>query len=161
MIKIIQIFFYLFTASSIFLSCKKDDQLSKSSNYINVQIGNKVVSGKGMFPDLPFDEGNYFSLSNKEIGFTGIDCFHYGGSIEFNNNLSNIYGIGFNDLSCGWPYSVDSGCTNTYSTIEIKRNDNIVGGIIEGKIYGKCCVTTWNDTYYYNFDISFKLKIVE
>lgn len=124
-----------------------------------------MVSGKGAFPGLPFDDGNYYSLKNKVIGFTGEDCFNYGGRIQFYNNLNNIYGIGFLNTSCGQGYSVDYNNSNTYSIIDITRNDNVIGGIIEGKINGKCSRCSGGSidctTRYFDYDISFKLLIVE
>lgn len=148
-------------------SCTKDENNNTSSNFISVKINNNEKAGKGVFPSLPFDEGNYYSLRNKEISFTGGDnCFTYGGSIQFDDILSSINWISGNAVICNPSYEISSRDTKTYANVEIIRNDNAIGGIIEGKINGVCSRcdrgTTWEcSNNYYNYYISFRLKIVD
>ena len=153
----------------ILFSCNKERNNSNSNSnnsnkYIDVKIGGVTKTGGGMFPSLPFDERNYFTLNDKKIGFSGVDCFHYGGYISFENGMQSIDAIYGND-GCigGFSYQIDND-NETYSNVKITRNDNKIGGIIEGSISGKCkkyIDSGYDDYRLYDFSVSFKVLIVE
>jgi hypothetical protein len=156
-----------FSLLSLFFlsSCKKDD--ASKGNFLTLTIGSARYEAR-TFALEGFDDSNNYSLSDNSIYFIADDCFQTGGQIYFNSSsLNSIVGftaLSLNTSSCR-AYDAEYNST-TYSNVNITRNDNREGGILEGKISGKVFSMPLLSTNvslgrYENFSIDFRLRIAE
>jgi hypothetical protein len=146
-------------------SCKKDE--SSQGNFLKLKIASSDYEARS-FAIEGFDESNNYSLSENSIYFISDDCFQTGGQIYFSssslNELVGFTALSLNTSSCR-VYDAQYNST-TYSDVNITRNDNRVGGLLEGKITGKVFSMPLLSTNvslgrYENFSIDFRLRIIE
>lgn len=146
-------------------SCKKDE--SSQGNFLKLRIASSDYEARP-FAIEAFDDSNNYSLSENTIYFYSRDCFQTGGQIFFSSSaltsLSGFASVSLNTSSCrAYDTKYNSA---TYSDVSFTRNDNRIGGILEGKITGKAFSMPLLSTdvslgRYENFSIDFRLKIIE
>jgi regulatory protein YycH of two-component signal transduction system YycFG len=153
----------------IFCACNKVN--SNNGTFIKLKTGTTTHNGVEFF-DV-FDSTNYYDLSEKQIYFlTNAFPYQYGGYILFaDNSIQHVDVVGSYDMSTN-PYEginqIDTDCNgnnvNFNNTVNITRNDNQVGGFIEGSfsgVFAKCQYLTSCDCYYaHNVSCNFKLIIL-
>ena len=157
----------LFIITSCVNDAGNDTENSSNDNYIEFTLGNDIFKATNGTHGS-FDDWNFYDLENKKLkGVVGYDVF----SIyieDLNNTMYGDYVMAFQYTN---PYitntTLNTTCNNNvnlFYNVTITRNDNIVGGVIEGFFSGKigkassipcfdCC------HYIYNFSGEFKVKI--
>jgi hypothetical protein len=146
---------------------ENDTENNSNGNYIEFKLGNEIFKATNCTHGT-FDDWNYYELENKKLkGVVGYDGFTI--FIEdLNNDMYGDYVMGFRYST---PYitntTLNTTCNNNvilFYNVTITRNDNIIGGVIEGFFSGKignassipcfdCCHNI------YNFSGKFKVKI--
>jgi hypothetical protein len=170
--KFLKIISYLTIIISIF-SCNtvEDEDNEIPENYINFQIGTTNYIG-AEFPsfNLNFDDLNYYDKDLDEIqgvtsssDFFKIPVFSSYSHPDLGSSVINSNGTVFYSNVTKLDCNSNSNKILEYE-INVTRNDDELGGIIQGDFNGKigrpsglpcqnCCY------YIYNFSGSFRLKI--
>lgn len=145
--------FKLFSAFILFVllvvSCQNTNQPQPAptiTNFFEITVGTlkyKATTSCGSY--CKFDEENSFKLSSKVIDMTLVNPGNSNWmlcKLIINQALNKISNFGFvyggNPQSgyCCYPQSNLANSQGTDLSINITRNDNVVGGLIEGTITG-------------------------
>lgn len=166
--------YFVIVLSFVLFACKKSNSSQNGSgngNYFTLKTGSTTHTGVPFFN--PFDSTNYYDLSEQSINFVADTYpFGYGGVIYFSNSsLQHVEIVTPFDPSAN-PYEgisvSETDCNgvlrNFFNSVNITRNDNRVGGIIEGSftgLFAKCQYLTSCDCYNAsNVSCNFKLVIL-
>jgi hypothetical protein len=146
------LFLFLF-ASVFFSSCKKEDL--SNTNFVEFTIGNRTYKAEEcLLLNCDFNQNNFYDADSKELYFvsSGKSLFYNSTDKQFMfylyfdeanmTEVSSIYIFEFINtdatIQTGRVYNPCSGQpTTTKINLNITRNDNSSGGIIEGNFSGK------------------------
>ncbi len=146
------IFLFLF-ASVFFSSCIKEDL--SNTNFVEFTIGTRTFKAEDcLLLNCDFNQNNFYDADGKELYFvsSGKSLFYNSTDKQFMFNLyfddtnmtevQSIYIFEFINtdatIQTGRVYNPCSGQpTTTKINLNITRNDNTSGGIIEGNFSGK------------------------
>jgi hypothetical protein len=158
------LFFLIFI---FFNSCTENEtENSSNENYIEFKLGNqeyKATNGT----HGSFNDWNFYDIEDKELkGVEHLNGFQIGIE-DLNNVMYGEFVMAFQGLGYITNSILNTTCNNNvnlFYNVTIIRNDNIIGGIIEGTFSGKigrpssqpcfdCC------HYIHNFSGKFRVII--
>ena len=146
---------------------ENDTENNSNGNYIEFKLGNEIFKATNGTHGT-FDDWNYYELENKKLnGVVDYDGF----TIFIEDLNSTVYGDCVMGFRYANPYitntTLNTTCNNNvilFYNVTITRNDNIIGGVIEGFFSGKIgkassipCFNCCHNIY--NFSGKFKVKI--